>query len=309
MNTLCFKRIAASMAAMALPVAASLACTDLIAGKKATVDGSVIASYAADSHTLYGELYHQPAADHAPGTMRKVVEWDTGKPLGEIPEIAHTFATYGNMNEHGLTISESTWGGRPELEGTGTIDYGSLIYITLQRAKTADAALDTMISLVDRYGYASSGESFTIADADHAWIMEMIGKGKAGKGAVWVARRVPDDCISGHANHARIHQFPLNDTPDQTRYSADVIDFARSQGYYPASGKDADFSFSLAYAGKDSGSLRGCDARVWSYFNRHSDGAEAYLPWILEGDESALMPLWVKPSKPVSVRDVQATTA
>ncbi len=306
MNTLCFKRIAASMAAMALPVAASLACTDLIAGKKATVDGSVIASYAADSHTLYGELYHQPAADHAPGTMRKVVEWDTGKPLGEIPEIAHTFATYGNMNEHGLTISESTWGGRPELEGTGTIDYGSLIYITLQRAKTADAALDTMISLVDRYGYASSGESFTIADADHAWIMEMIGKGKAGKGAVWVARRVPDDCISGHANHARIHQFPLNDTPDQTRYSADVIDFARSQGYYPASGKDADFSFSLAYAGKDSGSLRGCDARVWSYFNRHSDGAEAYLPWILEGDESALMPLWVKPSKPVSVRDVQA---
>lgn len=297
------KRAAAAIAAVALPAAAALACSDLIVGKKASVDGSVISSYAADSHTLYGELYNQPAADHAPGTMRTVTDWDSGRHLGEIPEIAHTFATYGNMNEHGLTISESTWGGREELEGSGVIDYGSLIYITLQRARTADAALDTMISLVDRYGYASSGESFTIADGDHAWILEMIGKGKADKGAVWVARRVPDDCISGHANHSRIHQIPFNDPKDQTRYSADVVDFARKMGYYE--GSDKDFSFSKAYDGNDIGSLRSCDARVWAYFNKFKSGMDAYLPWILEADEEAVLPLWVKPDKPLSVKDVQ----
>lgn len=306
MNSTIIRRGMLALAAMALPAAAALACSDLIVGKKASADGSVMVSYAADSHTLYGELYHTPAADHAPGAMRTVTEWDTGRRLGEIPQPAHTFATFGNMNEHGLTITESTWGGRPELEGSGLIDYGSLIYITLERAATADAALDTMISLVDRYGYASSGESFTIADADHAWILELIGKGKADKGAVWVARRVPDDCISGHANHARIHTFPLNDSPDQTRYSADVISFAREAGYYPKDAKDADFSFSTAYAGKDFGALRGCDARVWAWFNKHSDGAEAWLPWINEGDENALIPLWVRPSKPVSLADVQA---
>ena len=190
---------------------AALACSDLIAGRKATTDGSVFATYAADSHTLYGELYRQPAADHAAGTMRPVVEWDTGKLLGEIPEAPHTYATIGNMNEHGLTIAESTWGGRPELEGSGIIDYGSLIYITLQRAKTAREAIDVMTGLVRDYGYASSGESFSIADADEVWVMELIGKGKADKGAVWVARRVPEGYISGHANHARIHKFPLKD--------------------------------------------------------------------------------------------------
>ncbi len=280
--------------------AGALACTSLIAGKKATADGSVIITYAADSHTLYGELYNQPAADHAPGSMRTVTEWDTGRHLGEIPEVAHTYRTMGNMNEHGLTISESTWGGRPELQGSGLIDYGSLIYITLQRARTAREALNVMTSLVKDYGYASSGESFSIADADEAWILELIGKGKADKGAVWVARRVPDDCIAGHANHARIHKFPLNDP--ETIYSPDVIDFARKQGYF--NGKDEDFSFSLAYAGIDGGALRGCDGRVWSFYNRHSDGMEPYLDWVLKGQGEPL-PLWVKPTKPVSVRDMQ----
>lgn len=291
----------ATAALMAAAPAAALACTSLIAGKKATADGSVIITYAADSHTLYGELYHQPAADHAPGSMRTVTEWDTGKILGQIPEVAHTYRTLGNMNEHGLTIAESTWGGREELAGSGLIDYGSLIYITLQRARTAREALKVMTELVEKYGYASSGESFSIADADEAWIMELIGKGKDDKGAVWVARRVPDDCISGHANHARIHTFPLDDP--ETLYSPDVISFARSKGYF--NGKDKDFSFSRAYAVTDGGALRGCDGRVWSFYNRHSQGAEPYLDWILKG-EGAPLPLWVKPEKPVTVRDMQA---
>ena len=177
-----------------------------------------------------------------------------------------------------------------ELAGSGLIDYGSLIYITLQRARTAREALKVMTELVEKYGYASSGESFSIADADEAWIMELIGKGKDDKGAVWVARRVPDDCISGHANHARIHTFPLDDP--ETLYSPDVISFARSKGYF--NGKDKDFSFSRAYAVTDGGALRGCDGRVWSFYNRHSQGAQPYLDWILKG-EGAPLPLWVKP--------------
>lgn len=289
-----------TLAAAALCTSAAMACTGLIAGRKATADGSVLVSYAADSHTLYGELYHFDAADHAPGTLRPVVEWDTGRELGFIPEAPHTYATYGNMNEHGLTIAESTWGGRPELEGSGLIDYGSLIYITLQRARTAREALDTMTGLVRDHGYASSGESFTIADAQEVWIMEMIGKGKADKGAVWVARRVPDDCISGHANHSRIHTFPLNDP--ETLYSPDVIDFARKQGYFK--GQDKDFDFSRAYAEYDMMALRGCDGRVWAWYNRHADGMDKWLPWVMQGQGDP-MPLWVKPAKPVSVRDMQ----
>ena len=279
------------------------ACTSLIATKGATVDGSTLVSYAADSHTLYGELYSQPAADHAPGAMRDVVEWDTGKLLGQIPEVAHTYATIGNMNEHGLTIAESTWGGRHELaDSTGLIDYGSLIYIALQRARTAREAIDVMTGLVRDYGYYSEGESFSIADPDEAWIMEMIGKGGKSKGAVWVARRVPDGYISGHANHSRIHQFPLNDK-ENCLYSPDVIDFARQQGYYK--GSDKDFSFSRAYAVYDSGALRGCDGRVWAWYNKHADDMDRYLPWVLEG-RGDVLPLWVKPSKPVSARDLQA---
>ncbi len=281
----------------------TLACTGLIAGSKATTDGSTLVTYAADSHTLYGELYYKPAADHAKGTMRKVVEWDTGKPLGEIPEVAHTYTTIGNMNEHGLAITESTWGGREELAGSGIIDYGSLIYITLERARTAKEAIKVMTDLVNNYGYASSGESFTIADADEVWIMELIGKGKIDKGAVWVARRVPDDCIAGHANHSRIHQFPLNDKSGNTIYSPDVIKFARSQGYF--TGKDEDFSFSRAYAIYDGGALRGCDGRVWAFYNKYAaDDMTPYLDWVLRGEGEPL-PLWVKPANSLSAADMK----
>lgn len=293
------------LGAAAIAVAASAdasACTSLIAAQGATVDGGTMITYAADSHTLYGELYRQPAADHAPGAMRQVVEWDTGRLLGEIPEVAHTYATIGNMNEHGLTIAESTWGGRPELEGSGKIDYGSLIYITLQRARTAREAIDVMTGLVRDYGYASSGESFSIADPDEVWVMELIGKGKTDPGAVWVARRVPEGYISGHANHARIHKFPLKDK--ETIYSKDVIDFARSQGYF--SGKDKDFDFSRAYAVTDAGALRGCDARVWAYFRKFApEGTmDQYIPWIMEG-KGEPMPLWVKPAKALSANDLK----
>lgn len=290
----------AAAAAVALAPDAG-ACTSLIAAKGATADGSVFVTYAADSHNLYGELYHRPAADHAPGTMRQVVDWDSSKPLGEIPEVAHTYSRVGNINEHGVTIAESTWGGRHELEGSGMIDYGSLIYIALERSKTAREAIDVMTGLVRDYGYASEGESFSIADPDEAWIMELIGKGKADKGAVWVARRVPDGHISGHANHSRIHQFPLDDP--QTLYSPDVISFARQQGYFD--GDDKDFSFSRAYAVTDFGALRGCDARVWSFYNRHAVGMDAYLPWINKA-EGPVLPLWIKPDKPLTNTDMMA---
>lgn len=290
-------------ASAAMTLIPALACTSLIAGPGATTDGSVMITYAADSHTLYGELYSQPAADHAEGSMRPIVEWDTGRMLGEIPEVSHTYATIGNMNEHGLAISESTWGGREELvDTTGMIDYGSLIYIALQRARTAREAIDVMTSLVREYGYASEGESFSIADPNEVWIMEMIGKGPRQKGAVWVARRVPDDCISGHANHSRIHRFPLNE-PATTIYTPDVIDFARSKGYY--NGPDSLFSFSAAYAPADMGALRGCDGRVWSYYNRFAPvKSEDYLPWVING-RGEPMPLWIKPRTKVSVRAMQ----
>ena len=296
------KRILTAAALCLTGTAASLACTSLIATPGATEKGSSMVTYAADSHTLYGALYHQPAADHQPGSMRQVVEWDTGRLLGEIPEAAHTYETIGNMNEHGLTIAESTWGGREELEGSGLIDYGSLIYITLQRAKTAREAVDVMTDLVNKYGYASSGESFSIADASEVWIMEMIGKGKTDKGAVWVARRVPDGYISGHANHARIHKFPLNEA--STLYSPDVISFARKQGYF--NGKDKDFDFSRAYAITDIGAVRGCDARVWSYFRRFAgaDAMDKYTPWILKA-EGEPFPLWVKPTDKITANEMK----
>lgn len=286
----------------------ALACTSLIAGKKATTDGSTLLTYAADSHTLYGELYSKPAKDHPKGAMRDIVDWDSGKYRGKIPEVAHTYSTIGNMNEHGVTISESTWGGRHELEDTtGLIDYGSLIYIALERSKTAREAIKVMTDLVKQYGYGSEGESFSIGDPNEVWIMDLIGKGGKSKGAVWVARRVPDDCISGHANQPRIHKFPLKDKSGETLYSPDVISFAKAQGYYPKDAKDADFSFSRAYNGVDASTNRGCDGRVWSFFKKHaaaSDSLDKYLPWVLlaEGEE---FPLWVKPEKPLSVRDMQ----
>lgn len=292
----------AMMAMLAIASPRAEACTSLIATPGATADSSAMVTYAADSHVLYGELYNQPAADHAPGSKRAVHEWDTGKYLGEIEEVPHTYATIGNMNEHGLTIAESTWGGRAELAGSGLIDYGSLIYITLQRARTAREAIKVMTDLVKKYGYASSGESFSIADPSEVWIMELIGKGKEDPGAVWVARRVPDGYISGHANHARIHTFPLKDK--ETLYSPDVIKFARKMGYFD--GKDKDFDFSRAYAVYDMGALRGCDARVWSYFNRFAPDGEVdtYINWITKG-EGEPMPLWIKPARRLSAQDLK----
>lgn len=295
-------QLASFVAACLLSWSQADACTSLIAAKGATDSGSTMITYAADAHVLYGELYSQPAADHTPGTMRPVVDWDSHRLLGEIPEVAHTYATVGNMNEHGLTISESTWGGREELAGSGLIDYGSLIYITLQRAKTAREAIKVMTDLIKDYGYASEGESFSIADPNEVWIMELIGKGKSDPGAVWVARRVPDGCISGHANHSRIHTFPLNDP--ETLYSDDVISFARKQGLY--NGKDEDFDFSRTYAVTDLGATRGCDGRVWSYFNRFLPEGEAdkWLGWITEASGEVL-PLWVEPAKKVSANDLK----
>lgn len=293
--------IICALIASALQAAPADACTSLIASRGASADGSTMITYAADSHTLYGVLYNQPAEDHPQGTMRKIIDWDSGIERGAIPEASHTYATIGNMNEHGLTIAESTWGGRHELQGSGLIDYGSLIYITLQRARTAREAIQVMTGLVNEYGYGSEGESFSIADPREVWIMEMIGKGAADKGAVWVARLIPDGYISGHANHSRIHTFPLDDPG--TIYSPDVIDFARSQGYFK--GKDSEFDFSRAYAVTDAGALRGCDARVWSYYNRFTDGGvDQYLPWILEG-RGEPMPLWVKPARKLTADDLK----
>ncbi|MEG1616615.1 MAG: C69 family dipeptidase [Bacteroidales bacterium] len=297
------KRIFTLCAALlALLPAQTDACTSLLVGKKASVDGSTMISYAADSHVLYGELYHWPAATYPKGTMLDVREWDTNKFLGQIPQVEKTYSVTGNINEHQLAISESTWGGREELsDSTGIMDYGSLIYITLQRAKTAREAIQTMTDLVKKYGYYSSGESFSIADPNEVWIMEMIGKGAGNKGAVWVAIRIPDDCIAAHANHSRIHQFPLNDK-ENCLYSPDVISFAREKGYF--NGLNRDFSFSKAYAPADFGSIRGCDARVWSYFNKFADNMEAHLPY-LYGELDKPFPLYVKPNRKLSVRDVQ----
>ena len=279
------------------------ACTNLIVGKAASADGSTIISYAADSHTLYGDLQYLPAADHKPGEMRKIIDWDSGKYLGEIPEVAHTYAVVGNINEHQVTIGESTWGGRHELEDTtGIIDYGSLIYIALQRAKTAREALTIMTDLVAKYGYRSEGESFSIGDPNEVWVMDMVGKGGKERGAVWVAQRIPDDCISGHANQARIHKIPFKDK-DNCMYSKDVVSFARKMGWF--NGKDEDFDFSVTYCPPDYGTLRGCDARAWSFFNKYKAGMDRYLPY-LEGKKGAeIMPLYVKPDKLVSVRDMQ----
>lgn len=279
------------------------ACTNLIAGKKATTDGSVMITYAADSHGLYGDLSHTPAAKHAPGTMRKVVEWDTNKPLGEIPQPAETYNVVGNMNEFQVAIGETTWGGHHELidtTGNSIIDYGSLIQIALERSKSAREAIQVMTDLVDKYGYASSGESFSIADKDEVWVLEMIGKG-AEKGAVWIAVRIPDDAISGHANEPRIRQVDMKDK-DNVLYSPDVISFARKRGYFD--GKDEDFSFADAYSTHDAGTRRGCDARVWTYFRRFQPETDKYFAWC-NYESNDPMPLYVIPERKVSLKEMQ----
>ena len=282
----------------------AMACTGLLVGKKASVDGSVMISYAADSHILCGELYRWPAADWAPGTMLDIVEWDTGKPLGQIPQVAHTYSVVGNMNEHQLAITESTFGGRHELvDTTGIMDYGSLIYVTLQRAKTAREAIQVMTDLVKEYGYYSGGESFSIADKNEAWIMEMVGKGVGNKGAIWVAIRIPDDCIAAHANQSRIQQIPFDDK-ENCLYSPDVVSFAREKGYFK--GKDNEFSFAKAYCPYDFGALRGCEARVWSFFRKYDKTMDKYADFIKGDPSKEPMPLYIKPDRKLSVQDVQA---
>ena len=296
-------RVLMAVVMLAAFVVNGWACTNFIVGKKASADGSVIVSYSADSYGMFGWLYHYPAATHPDGAMRDIHDWDTGKYLGQIKEAKQTYNVVGNMNEYQVTIGETTFGGRPELvDTTGIMDYGSLIYVALQRSRTAKEAIKVMTDLVKEYGYYSSGESFSIADPNEAWIMEMIGKGPGIKGAVWVAVRIPDDCIAAHANQSRIHKFNLNDK-DNCLYSPDVISFAREKGYF--NGKNSDFSFADAYCPLDFSGLRFCEARVWSFYNMFSKTTgDAYLPYIL-GESKEPMPLYIKADSKLSVRDVQ----
>lgn len=278
----------------------SMACTNLLITKGASKDGSVMITYSADSYNFYGELYHYKPAIYPKGATLEVYEWDTGKYLGNIPQAPQTYNVIGNMNEHQLVIAETTFGGRRELRNKeGLIDYGSLMYITLQRAKSAREAINVMTKLVDEYGYYSSGESFSIGDKNEAWILEMIGKGRGIKGAVWVARKIPDGYLSAHANQSRITTFPLND-PENCVYSKDVITFAREMGYY--SGSDEDFNFAETYNPLDFGGIRFCDARVWSIFRRANSKMDKYLPYI-KGESLNRMPLWIKPDKKISTHD------
>jgi dipeptidase len=284
-----------------LPLSNALACTNFIVTKGASVDGSVMVSYTADSYGFYGELYHYPAAVYQNGAWLEIYEWDTGKFLGKIPQAAVTYNVIGNMNEHQVVIGETTFGGREELVNSkGIIDYGSLMYIALQRSKTAREAIKIMTELVNEYGYYSSGESFSIADANEAWILEMIGKGEDNKGVVWAAVKIPDGYISGHANQSRITTISLDD-PENYLYAPDVISFAREQGYF--TGKDSDFNFSDAYAPLDFGAIRFCDARVWSLFRRCNSTMDKYLSYI-KGESLDRMPLYIKPDKKLSVHDV-----
>ena len=304
-------------AALCLIGTDSRACTNVLVTKGASTDGSNLITYAADSHGLYGELYYAPAGVWKAGDMRKINEWDTGKYLGMIPQVARTYQRVGNMNEHQLIIAETTYGGRPELEDpNGVMDYGSLIYVALERAKTAREAIDVIVDLANTYGYYSSGESFSIADTEEVWVMDLIGKGPDNKGIVWVARRVPDGYICAHANQARISTFPLND-PANCIYAPDVITFAREKGYF--NGEDKDFSFCDAYAPLDFGAMRGCEARAWSAFNILCDGkftfmdengnevtkdAYDYIDYAMGWDKTKRFPLFVKPARKISMKDV-----
>ncbi len=319
------------------------ACTNFLVGKNASADGSTMISYAADSYGMYGFLHFSPAADWAEGAMREVTDWDTGRPLGSIPQVAHTYKVVGNMNEHQVTIGETTWGGREELWDTVGIDYGSLIYIALERSRTAREAIECMVSLVNEYGYASEGESFSIGDPDEVWIMDLIGHGTGRKGAAWVAVRIPDNAISAHANQARITTIPQNKsklTKEQKRlekklnckivnyslplqevggpegrgeawYASDLIAFAREKGYF--SGADKDFSYQAAYNPFDFSGLFVCEARVWSFFRHFSSDMDRYFDYAAGAtfratkgqNEGEHMPLWIIPEKKVSVQDMK----
>ena len=303
---------------LALAAGSAYACTNLLVTKGASKDGSVFVSYSADSHVLYGELYHWAAAKNKVNAMRQIKEWDTGKPLGQIKEVAETYNVIGNMNEHSVVIGETTYTGRHELiDESAIMDYGSLIYVALSRAKNAREAVKTMVELVAEYGYCSSGESFSIGDPNEVWILEMISKGPNNKGAVWVAVRIPDGYISGHANQARIQTFPLENgktsissknldkifNPEiEIVYAADVISFAREMKYFD--GKDEEFSFSDTYNPIDFSGARYCDARVWSFFNRFNASMKEYANYAKGIDLSKRMPLYVKPDRKLDMHDV-----
>lgn len=311
------------------------ACTNFIVTKGASKDGSCMLTYSADSHTLYGELYYWPARQYPAGSLMDIVEWDSGKYLGQIPQVTQTYQVVGNMNEFQLAIGETTYTGLDTLShANGIMDYGSLIYITLQRAKNAREAIKILSELMETHGYASTGESFSIVDPNEAWIFELIGKGKEikdakgktakwwTKGAVWVARRIPDGYISGHANQARITTFPMADGKTsitnkemakifnaevETIYSYDVISFAKNMGLYPATAPDSEFSFSHTYAPLDFSAARACEARVWSFFNRCNPAQMGVYEKYARGEDllsKEKMPLWIKPTQKVDVRDL-----
>ena len=320
--------ILAAIAAVILPMEV-FACTNFLVGKEASSDGSTIISYAADSYGMYGFLHYAPASDWPAGSMREVKDWDTGRPQGSIPQVAHTYTVVGNMNEHQVTIGETTWGGRETLWDTVGVDYGSLIYIALERSKTAREAIEWFITLVNEYGYASEGESFSFGDPEEVWIMDLIGKGKGQKGAAWVAVRIPDNAIAGHANQARITTLPVSAkhklTKEEKRlqkklncvckgdwmWDKDVIAFARQKGYF--NGADKDFSFQAAYNPFDFSGLYVCEARVWSFFNHFCSGMDKYIDYATgktfretDGkDAGEHMPLWIVPDRKVSVQDIK----
>jgi len=289
------------LASLLATSAALDACTNLLVTKGASKDGSTMITYAADSHTLYGELYFKRGSRHLPTELRDIVEWDTGKFLGRIPEAPVTYTRVGNMNEFQVTIAETTFGGRKELHvPSGIVDYGSLIYIGLERAKTAREAIEVMTTLAETFGYASEGESFSIADPNEVWILEMIGKGKGQKGALWVAYKLPDGTISAHANQARIRQFPQND-PKSALFSKDLIPFAREKGWFK--GDDKSFSFADTYAPLSFGALRACEARVWSIFNRAAKSQKLSMDFVKAEKGAKPMPLYIKPDQKLDVRD------
>ncbi len=283
----------------------SYGCTNFIVGKAASADGSVMCSYSADDYGMFQSLCHYPAGIHPKGTMRKIYNWDTNEYQGQIPEAHQTYNVVGNINEFQVTIAETTFGGRPEMvDSTGIIDYGSLMYIGLQRSRSAREAIKVMTSLAEEYGYNSEGETFTICDPDEAWIMEMMGCGPGSKSVVWVAVRIPDNAVCAHANQSRIRTFDSRDK-ENVMCSKNVVDFARSKGWYD--GKDADFNFCMTYAAPDFGCRRWCEARVWSFFNRVADGMDKYVPYV-EGivADAEPMPLWVVPDKKLTVADMEA---
>ena len=322
------KSIVTLIIALALPLTA-LACTNFLVGKSASADGSTMISYAADSYGMFGFLHFSPAQDWPEGAMREVKDWDTGRPQGQIPQVPHTYSVVGNMNEHQVAIGETTWGGREELWDTVGVDYGSLIYIALERSKTAREAIEWFITLVNEYGYASEGETFSFGDPNEVWMMDFIGKGPGQKGANWVAVRIPDNAIAGHANQARITTLPLHMKHSLTKeekrlqkklncvckgdwmWSKDVIAFAREKGYF--TGADKDFSFQAAYNPFDFSGLYVCEARVWSFFNHFSNDMDKYFDYATGKtfresngkNEGEHMPLWIVPNRKVTVQDLK----